>query len=103
MEMTFTAHAKMEEVITGMESRKRMWTAGAMASAVMAIFSGITGLVFSAASLFGMVAKDGRMSIVGTVMVAVAFPLMILTGHCMDEIARAKHAIREESGESFRN
>jgi hypothetical protein len=103
MEMTITTHAEMEAAITGSERQKRMWTAGAMASAVLAIFSGVTGLIFSAASLFGMVARDGRMSAGGTVLVAVAFPLMLLTGHCMDEISRAKHAIRVETNESIRN
>lgn len=100
MEMTVTVTERSTETST-LELRKRYWTVGAMTSAVAAIASGAVGLLIALCTYVGLVARGSGMSVAGTLLIAAAFPLMLLTGHCMDGIAKAKQAIRIENAETI--
>jgi|KBSMisStaDraftv2_1062788.scaffolds.fasta_scaffold336720_2 hypothetical protein len=85
---------------TSIRSKKR-WQiclfAGAAAAAVTSTF----GLMLSAASLIGAIQSNGRMSIAGTVLLAISFPMLIFTAHCLDKIDQIKTAIRVRSYQKY--
>jgi hypothetical protein len=48
----------------------------------------------SAGSLLNMITKYGVLSYAGSFLLAISFPLLFLTAHCLDRIDEAKTAIR---------
>jgi hypothetical protein len=73
---------------------KRNWDLCLLISSNSAAVTGIFGLVLSGAVFVGLIPHDGRLSIFGSLLLAVSFPLLVLAAHCLDRIDEVKHAIR---------
>jgi hypothetical protein len=74
--------------------QKRRWELNLLISITAAAVTGMFGLLFSAAVFANLFPHDGRLSILGSILLAVSFPLLVLSAHCLDRIDEAKHARR---------
>jgi len=92
----FTAVIKIEteENERSLSRQKRKWDVCLLVSSISAAVTGIFGLVLSAAVFVDLVPHDGMLSIFGSLLLAVSFPLLVLAAHCLDRIDEIKHAIR---------
>ena len=73
---------------------KRNWDLCLLVSLTSAAVTGIFGLVLSGAVLVELIPHEGMLSIFGSLLLAVSFPLLVLAAHCLDRIDEIKHAIR---------
>jgi hypothetical protein len=76
---------------------KRRWQFRLFVIGLATTITASIGLLLSAASLLNMITKSGRLSLAGSVLLAISFPLLFLTAHCLDRIDEAKSAIRMAS------
>jgi hypothetical protein len=73
---------------------KRNWDVCLLVSLTSAAVTGIFGLVLSGAVFVELVPYEGMLSNLGSFLLAVSFPLLVLAAHCLDRIDEIKHAIR---------
>jgi hypothetical protein len=78
-----------------LEMSLRRWTAGLLISAVLGGLTGLTGLGIGALSILG-VAHETSVVTLGTLSIALSFPLLILAAHCLDKVDACDKAIRLE-------
>ena len=74
--------------------RKRRWSTMLLISAIGGVLTGITGLVLAGAALLHVIAPFGGVSMIGTFLLVVTFPLLIFQAHCLDKIEEANRAQR---------
>jgi hypothetical protein len=74
--------------------QKRRWELNLLISVTAAAVTGMFGLIFSAAVFANLVPHDGRLSTLGSILLAISFPLLVLCAHCLDRIDETKRAIR---------
>jgi hypothetical protein len=88
---TTTTAKNLHDEIHGNEEilcrRKQRWTAALFIGAVLGVITGCVGLVISALNLFGFLTRYEGVVRLGTLLVALAFPLMMFGAHAMDKIA----------------
>ena len=80
-----------------LERTKRGWQSSLLMFMTASLLTSMFGLVLAAASLLGFVQSNGVLSIAGTVLLAVSFPLLVMTAHCLDRIGEIDRAIRIRS------
>ena len=76
--------------------RKQRWTAALFISSVFGIILGGFGLVISGLNAFGFLTRGEGIGRVGSLLIVVAFPLVMFSAHCLDKIDQADKAIRIE-------
>lgn len=77
--------------------RKRRWSALLLLSAIGGIMTGITGLVLAGAALLHLISPFGGLSMIGTFLLVVTFPILIFQAHCLDAIEAANRDQRVAS------
>jgi hypothetical protein len=80
---TSDVHADFD--VSFRRGRKR-WLTALLAGSIAAIFTGVTGLVLAGASLLRVISPSGGLAVFGTILLAVTFPLLIFSAHCLDKI-----------------
>jgi uncharacterized membrane protein YfcA len=78
------------------EKSRRYWTWALFGSAVGGAIAGVCGLFIGLVSLLGLTDSRSALAVVGTLMVAVSFPLFLLAAHCLDRIHAIDWEIRLE-------
>lgn len=73
---------------------RKFWKGGILFSGVLGILCGLIGLLASFEALVGMTGSG--LSRTGTLLIAAAFPLLLLAAHCMDKVRAADMAMRLE-------
>jgi len=63
-------------------------------SAIGGVLTGITGLVLAGAALLHVIAPFGGLSMIGSFLLVVTFPLLIFQAHCLDKIEDVNRAQR---------
>ena len=77
-----------------LRSRERNWKISSVLIAAIAISSGLLGLIFSLSNILGLSDQIGRFGHLGTLLIVIFFPLMMLTAHAMDKGGAAEKALR---------
>ena len=72
-----------------LQRNRRRWTASLFASAALGLLVGAVGLVISALAFCGFLSRHETVGRLGTLMVVLAFPLMLFGAHAMDKIAES--------------
>jgi len=75
---------------------RRRWLHCLLFSCIGAAVCGVFGLSLSAFSLLRLVARDGTLSIVGTILLVLSFAMLAVVSHCLDRIAEFDRQVREE-------
>jgi len=75
---------------------KSSWTAVFATSATLGALAGLSGLCINALFLFDIADNKGALSLAGTWLLIVAFPLLFLGAHCLDRIDKVEKSIRSE-------
>lgn len=81
----FSAERRLKE--TSFRRSQKRWTAALFAGSMLGMVSGIVGLVISALNLCGVLSKSQGAGRLGTLLVVIAFPLLMLCAHAMDKLA----------------
>jgi len=68
-----------------------------LTTTVSAAVTGIFGLALAGASLLSILDSRSRLGFMGTILLAVTFPLLVLAAHCLDKIEDANRAHRVAS------
>ena len=76
--------------------RQMNWTAALIISASLGALSGVCGIVIGAASLLGLTHSMKGISSLTTILIVIAFPLLMLAAHCLDRLDDIEHEIRLE-------
>ena len=63
-------------------------------SAIGGVITGIAGLCLAGAALLHVIAPFGGLSMIGTFLLVITFPLLIFQAHCLDKIEAANRAQR---------
>lgn len=84
---------KSQEELSLCKIRDR-WQAALFTSAALGVFSGLAGLIISGLSLLSFFKDSKEIGNAGACLIVAAFPLMMLTAHCLDKIYAADKAIR---------
>ena len=66
-------------------------------SAIAGVLTGITGVVLAGAALLHVIAPFGGLSMIGTFLLVITFPLLMFQAHCLDKIEAANRAQRVAS------
>lgn len=94
---TFEKKISNEEIpgneISLRRSRQR-WLAALFVSSVLGIMAGIFGLIISSLNLLGGMRGEGSGRL-GTWLIAVAFPLVLFSAHCLHRVNKTDAAIRD--------
>lgn len=75
---------------------KRFWLVSLFLTGTMGILSGIAGLFISFVTVLGEHGSNGRLDVVGPVLIALTFPLLMLAAHSMDKIAEQENGLKIE-------
>lgn len=75
---------------------KRSWSAAFVTSATLGVLAGISGLCINALFLFNIAENKGALSLAGTWLLVVAFPLLFLSAHSLDRVDLVERMIRAE-------
>lgn len=73
-----------------------MWTDVLLLSTGLGIAMVVCGLGIAAVSAFGLVPAHGGTTLVGTLLLLLAFPMLGLVAHCMDKLDDLNRKVREE-------
>lgn len=74
--------------ISNAGKRRRKWLAALLFSSLGGVLVGLTGLVISGLSLFNLIEKTSLANRIGTILIVVAFPLVLFSAHALDKIAQ---------------
>jgi hypothetical protein len=72
----------------------RKWVFYMLTTTVTATITGIFGLALAGMSLLRIADSRSELGFVGTILLAVTFPLLVLAAHCLDRIEDANRAHR---------
>jgi hypothetical protein len=61
---------------------------------ISASIFGMLGLTFSLLSSLSMISEAGREGALGSIFLAITFPLLVFAAHCLDRIDEAKREAR---------
>ena len=75
---------------------KRSWSAAFVTSATLGVLAGVSGLGINALFLFDIAENKGTLSLAGTWLLVVAFPLLFLSAHSLDRVDTVERMIRAE-------
>jgi hypothetical protein len=84
---------KRQTDLSALCKRRNRWLTAFFVSALAGACSGITGLMIGGLLSLGFFASGKTLGLVETGMLVTAFPLFILTAHCLDKAAETKKAI----------
>lgn len=76
------------------EKTRRRWIRNLLASLASATVAAIFGLGLSLLSLVHLISPFGRSSHFGSLLIAIALPLLVFSAHCLDRIDEVEHEIR---------
>jgi hypothetical protein len=74
----------------------KVWSFGLMGSAVLGVFSGVTGLTLNLSFLLGLAENKGLMGALAIWLLVAAFPMLWATSHCLDKVDAIDKATRLE-------
>jgi hypothetical protein len=94
---TFFVHTSQDTFANVQAKQEFRFTAGLCVFAALALVSGICGLAIGAASIFDLIDSHSWISIFGTLLLCLSFPLMIVAAHFMDKLSDLRKAARIES------
>src|SRR4051794_31680359 len=78
----------------GLTRQKRRWEFCLLITLTSAAVTGLFGLLLSAAVFVELVPHNGTLSMLGSFLLMLSFPLLVLAAHCLDSIDEAQHARR---------
>ena len=89
-EITIPFEAVSEETkpeIAAVKNNRQGWIAALVFSSASGVLVGLTGLIISALNFFGAIEKTSLLSRLGTLLIVIAFPLVMFSAHAMDKIS----------------
>lgn len=69
------------------KNKRQKWLRALLFSSLAGILTGLTGLIISGLSLFGIIEKHSRVNNLGTILIVFAFPLVFFSAHALDRIS----------------
>ena len=72
----------------------KLWSFAMMASGIIGVFCGVTGLMINVLFLFAIAENEGLMRLLSIWLLVLAFPMLWLTSHCLDRVDSLDRAIR---------
>ena len=75
----------------------RKWVFYMLTTTITAVITGIFGLTLAIASLLRIIDSRSELGFIGTILLAVTFPLLVLAAHCLDRIEDVNRAHRVAS------
>ena len=96
-----TTQVNILPVAKSVDTRKpsrsmKSWSFGLMTSAVLGVFSGVTGLTLNLFFLLGFAENKGLMATLAIWLLVAAFPMLWFTSHCLDKVDSIDMARRLE-------
>lgn len=82
---------------TALETSLGRWKVVLMLSSLFGSICGLMGTTLGVMSLLRLLTDHRLLDIAGTVLLVVAFPLLVLAAHSLDKVSEADKAIRIES------
>ena len=73
---------------------QRHWTLALVGSAITTVVIAVLGLALGSVSLLHLIPPTNPLTTLGVVLLALTFPGLIFTAHCLDRIDGAMHAIK---------
>lgn len=73
---------------------RRRWIKCLLVSSITAGTTGLFGLLLAAASFLHLIAPFELLSVLGSALLFLTFPLLVFTSHCLDRIDDANKGIR---------
>jgi len=89
-DLTIPFEAVSEETkpeTAAVKNNRKGWLTALVFSSASGVAVGLSGLIISALNFFGMIEKTSVVSHVGTLLIVIAFPLVMFSAHAMDKIA----------------
>lgn len=88
-------HAQTDAEASLLDHRK-FWLVSLFLTSSLGILLGISGLFISFVTVLGEHGSNGRLDVVGPVLIALTFPLLMATAHSMDKIAEQENGLKIE-------
>ena len=73
------------------------WIVYMLTTTITAAITAIFGLALAGASLLHMISPESPLGFIGTILLALTFPLLVLSAHCLDRIEDVNRANRVAS------
>lgn len=77
---------KTAQKISNIRNTRQRWISALLLSSASGVLVGLTGLLISGLNFFGAIEKTSVISHLGTLLIVIAFPLVMFGAHAMDKI-----------------
>lgn len=96
-----TVSEETKPEIAAVKNNRQRWIVTLTFSSASGVLVGLTGLIIGGLNLFGMIEKSSVISHVGTLLLVIAFPLVMFSAHAMDKIAEIDKKQTSRSSEGL--